>query len=193
MTGSPPLGPGYTTGTKHQLVDGHGPSPALSSYPTELPPRHRSIQFTGGRGRPRRHGGYTGSGPRSFPSEDGFLAFPSKGIENQRPRNLSVPRTGQANRRARSWQGDARLPGAFPRNRDAATSARFICCGCSFAWNKTIERCDGMANRDTMPQAKIGCPIRLLGATECGTRFGSTAPPYPAASGMNRLQGIAAG
>jgi hypothetical protein len=29
MTGSPPLGPGYTTGTKHQLVDGHGPTPVF--------------------------------------------------------------------------------------------------------------------------------------------------------------------
>jgi hypothetical protein len=38
-----------------------------------------------------------------------------------------------------------------------------------------------MANRDTMPQAKIGSPIRLLGAAECGIRFRSTAP-YPAAS-----------
>jgi len=47
------------------------------------------------------------------------LLFPSKGIlETQRPRNLSVPRAGQAKRRARSSKGDARLPGAFPRNRD---------------------------------------------------------------------------
>jgi len=65
--------------------------------------------------------------------------------------------------------------------RYVATSARLMCCGCFIAWNKIIERCDGMANRDTMPQAKIGCPIRLLGAIECAIRFRSTAP-YPAAS-----------
>ena len=47
------------------------------------------------------------------------LLFPSRGyLETRRPRNLSVPRAGQANRRARSSKGDARLPGAFPRNRD---------------------------------------------------------------------------
>jgi hypothetical protein len=38
--------------------------------------------------------------------------------ETQRPRNLSVPRAGQAKRQARSSQGDDGLPGAFPRNRD---------------------------------------------------------------------------
>ena len=37
-----------------------------------------------------------------------------------------------------------------------------------------------MANRDTMPQAKIGCPTRLLGATEGGIRFRST-DRFPAA------------
>ena len=38
--------------------------------------------------------------------------------ETQRPRNLSVPRAGQAKRRARSSKGNDGLPGAFPRNRD---------------------------------------------------------------------------
>ena len=47
------------------------------------------------------------------------LAPPSRGIlKASRPRNLSVSRAGQAKRRARSSKGDARLPGAFPRNRD---------------------------------------------------------------------------
>jgi hypothetical protein len=39
-------------------------------------------------------------------------------LETSRPRNLSVPRASQAKRRARSSKGNARLPGAFPRNRD---------------------------------------------------------------------------
>ena len=39
-------------------------------------------------------------------------------FETQRPRNLSVPQAGQANRQARSPKGSVRLPGAFARNRD---------------------------------------------------------------------------
>jgi hypothetical protein len=45
--------------------------------------------------------------------------FPSRGyLETRRPRNLSVPHTGQANQQARSSKGNDGLPGAFPRNRD---------------------------------------------------------------------------
>ena len=62
----------------------------------------------------------TGSGQRVFPHGDGFLSLPlSQGVlENRRPRNLSVPHAGQANRRAQSSKGNDGLPGAFPRNRD---------------------------------------------------------------------------
>ena len=47
------------------------------------------------------------------------LLFPSRGyLETSRPRNLSVPRAGQAKRQARSPKGNDGQPGAFPRNRD---------------------------------------------------------------------------
>src|SRR5687768_1992917 len=38
MTGSPPLGPGFMTGTKHQLVLGHGPAPAPEDTTAHLGP-----------------------------------------------------------------------------------------------------------------------------------------------------------
>jgi hypothetical protein len=57
---------------------------------------------------------YTGSGQRVFPHGDGIVSSPSRGIcETLRPRNLSVPRAGQANRRARSPKGNVPTPGAF--------------------------------------------------------------------------------
>jgi len=48
----------------------------------------------------------TGSGPGAFPRQDGFASFSlRRAFETQRPRNLSVPHAGQANRQARSPKG----------------------------------------------------------------------------------------
>ena len=84
MTGSPPLGPGYTTGTKRQLVFGHGLTSASLSYPRP----DSSSRAVGGRARPE---GYTGSGPAALPPLDGvprlrvlFAADP-RGPSVQRP------------------------------------------------------------------------------------------------------------
>ena len=52
MTGSPPLGPGYMTGTKHQLVLGHGLTPATSTIHQTLATQNTPtrLKFTGRRG-----------------------------------------------------------------------------------------------------------------------------------------------
>ena len=46
MTGSPPLGPGYTTGTKHQWFRGRGPTPVPPPYPRAPPRQARPLPFT---------------------------------------------------------------------------------------------------------------------------------------------------
>jgi hypothetical protein len=60
ITGSPPLGPGYGTGTKHHHFNGHGPAPVAPTYtPAKGPerPDPTRVKFTAARGRARR-GGY---------------------------------------------------------------------------------------------------------------------------------------
>src|SRR5437762_10214689 len=58
-TGSPPLGPGSPTGTKHHHWNGHGPALDAPSYTKtatreRLDPRY--LKFTALRGRTRRRG-----------------------------------------------------------------------------------------------------------------------------------------
>jgi len=50
MTGPPPLGPGYMTGTKHQWVLGHGPTPAPSTIPHKRVARNTPTQVHGASG-----------------------------------------------------------------------------------------------------------------------------------------------
>jgi len=92
----------------------------LTAGCSELP--HRDGSSQGVHSRQNRDGTKQlyGLRPTRVPtSRRRCLLFPSRGYwETSRPRNLSVPPTGQAKRRARSSKGDARLPGAFPRNRD---------------------------------------------------------------------------
>jgi hypothetical protein len=87
MTGSPPLGPGYMTGTKRQLVLGHGLTPAAPRYPKiprcETRGLASSSRVVGGRA---RRGGYTGSGPLDLCRVSG-----RQPCLRLRPRNLSVP------------------------------------------------------------------------------------------------------
>src|SRR5262249_7016468 len=69
MTGPPPLGPGYMTGTKRHLVLGHGLAPVAPRYTN----RRARLKFTGGRG-PRAARGLYGLESQELPCSRRGLA-----------------------------------------------------------------------------------------------------------------------
>src|SRR5262245_32621582 len=80
MTGPPPLGPGYMTGTKRQLVLGHGPAPAAPRYTRRRERGTVYFQFTGGRGSRARPGGYMASSVNRRTTEFGKILLLPKRI-----------------------------------------------------------------------------------------------------------------
>ena len=113
--------------------------------------------------------------PMHVPMQRRLPLFSLQGVlENQRPRNLSVPHAGQANRRARSPQGSAAIVGSIPaesrprRTRDRqrkriGSVSRRLCTWAASAGPVTFEKPRSPARRPIQSDEVEPSPQRSRG------------------------------
>ena len=124
---------------------------------------------------------YTGSGHCLFPDSDGIASTPLfRGeLETLRPRNLSVPRAGQAKRRARSPKSGVLFAGSIRRGIETAANSSSASSDASAQFKTGSARGQPrLAPRVRNPRSPARRPIQA-GEVESFGRRDLTAPSPP--------------